>query len=72
MLSLIACARARQWSAEYRVKMQEFFYHSYIARHQGERFSDMIKALPHGGIVVLADYSMDYTRTHQDSVQQEW
>ena len=62
----------KEWSAEYRDKMQGFFYHSFISRHQGARFNEMVEKLPRGGIVVLADFSMNYTHTHQDSAQQEW
>ena len=49
-----------------------FFGHAFVAHYQADAFDAMIDNLPLGGILILADYSMNYSHTHQDGDQQEW
>ena len=42
-----------------------FFGHAFIAHHQADAFDAMIDNLPPNAILILADYSMNYSHTHQ-------
>ena len=55
-------------------RTDDFFHHvhSYTSRHQADAFNTMVTELPRGALLVLADFSMNYTHKHQDAAQQVW
>ena len=52
--------------------MEDFFWHARLAHHQERAFNNAIDNLPANGILILTDYSMNYSHEHQDAEGAEW
>ena len=55
-----------------RETMEDFFWHARLAHHQERAFNNAIDNLPANGILILTDYSMNYSHEHQDAEGAEW
>ena len=60
------------WHKNMRETMEDFFWHARLAHHQERAFNNAIDNLPANGILILTDYSMNYSHEHQDAEGAEW
>ena len=60
-------------AAEFMVLFREvatsFFEHSHVARWNAVQFDEMLKNLPEGHLVILEDFQMNYTHSHNNAIQ---
>jgi hypothetical protein len=49
-----------------------FVQHNYVAHKQANSYDECVNKLPWGSVVLLMDFSMNWSHEHQDSAQQEW
>ena len=60
-------------AAEFMVLFREvatsFFEHSHVARRNAVQFDEMLKNLPEGHLVILEDFQMNYTHSHNNAIQ---